>query len=121
MANSLGISDEEIDSIFRLNFIKTPEFERTALKFAKEYAMTNGKPDAFLVKELVSEYGKETSEAIISSILMITTGNLLGNTLSSFIHRIKGGKLDNNNLLFELLVFFPIGFIIHLLYLKDDK
>lgn len=121
MAHSIGISDEEIDQILSLNFINTPSFERTALEFAKEYALTNGKPETSLVKKLVQEYGKQKANAIIASILMITTGNLAGNTLSSFIYRIKGGKLDNNNLPFELLVFFPIGFFLHLLYLKKGK
>ena len=36
MANSIGIPDEIIDEILKLNFVDTPTYERTALEFAKK-------------------------------------------------------------------------------------
>ena len=121
MAKEVGCSEEEIFSILNLDFSKIAIDEIKGLQFAKEYSSSNGNPSMKLIQETVNYYGIEKTQAILTTILMITTGNLMGNTVSAFLSRIKGKKSVDGSILFELLAFIPIGFLLHKTYLMDTN
>ena len=121
MAKGVGCSEEEIFSLLDLDFSKVASEEIKGLIFAKEYSSSNGNPSRKLIQETIKYYGIEKTNAIIATILMITMGNLSGNTVSAFLSRLHGKKTFNGSLIFELLAFIPVGFLLHWYYLIDTK
>jgi AhpD family alkylhydroperoxidase len=102
MALNAGMSSEEIKSFLSGNndFVK-PE-EAKAIAFAQHYAETGAKPDENTYKVLLEEYGKEKSKAIISSIQIITVGNIFGIPYSALISRFRGRPYKNSSLVYEV-------------------
>lgn len=114
LALEVGITPKEISDIAQLNFSNKniPEYEKVALVFAQHYAETKGYPSKKALQQLLSFYGKQTSNEIILQIKMISIGNLLGNTISAFESRIfQKTPPKNGSFLFELLIYFLGGFL----------
>lgn len=119
VAAELGVSKREIKDLLSLDFGKLHEEELPALIFTQHYANSRGSPTEKALRELVRFYGKEKSKDILAFIRMITMGNLLGNTISGFESRVEGKPAEEGSLLFELLVFIPVGFMMRLMYKKS--
>jgi AhpD family alkylhydroperoxidase len=102
MALNAGMSSEEIKSFLSGNndFIK-PE-EAKAIAFAQHFAETYAKPDKNTYKVLLEEYGKEKSKAIISSIQIITVGNIFGIPYSALISRLRRRPYKNSSFYYEI-------------------
>ncbi|MDD3685799.1 MAG: carboxymuconolactone decarboxylase family protein [Bacteroidales bacterium] len=111
MALNAGMSSEEIKSFLCGNndFVKPDEAK--AIVFAQHYAETGAKPDKKTYSVLLEEYGKEKSKAIISSIQIITVGNIFGIPYSALLSRLRRRPYKNSSLVYEIGM--PvIGFII---------
>ena len=81
-----------------------------------------GNPSPEAINRLINEYGVEKSQAIIIRCDMITIGNLLGNSISSFLSRLQGIPPEHGSLGFELFVFVFGGFWMdHLMRKKGRK
>lgn len=102
MALNAGMSSEEINSFLVGNndFVKPDEAK--AIAFAQHYAETGAKPDENTYKALLEEYGKEKSKAIISSIQIITVGNIFGIPYSALISRLRGRPYKNSSFFYEI-------------------
>lgn len=117
MALNSGMSSEEINSFLVGNndFVKPDEAK--AIAFAQHYAETGAKPDENTYKVLLEEYGKEKSKAVISSIQIITIGNIFGIPYSALISRLRGRPYKNSSFFYEIgmpiIGFFmlPIAFV----------
>lgn len=111
-----GLTDKEISSLFNYDFSSVPNYERPALLFTYEYVRTKYHPKLEIIKHFMESYNKNEQKAILTIINMIIMGNRAGNTVSAFISRLQGKKSQQSSLLFELIVFIPIGFLMHMLY-----
>lgn len=102
MALNAGMSSEEIKSFLVGNndFVKPDEAK--AIAFAQHYAETGAKPDSKTINVLIEEYGKEKSKAIISSIQIITVGNIFGIPYSALISRLRGRPYKNSSFYYEI-------------------
>ena len=116
MAKQVGLSEEEISMLFNYNFTNVPSHEKPALLFTYEYVRTKYHPHSDIVKYFKENYSVTEQKAIIAVINMILMGNLLGNTVSAFISRLQGKKSLQSSLLFELIIFIPVGFLMHIFY-----
>jgi len=85
-----GVSENEIALIKTGELSQFPEEQAVALYFGQHYAETNGHPDPQAWENVVEYYGQQKANDIISFIRMITKGNLFGNTIESFLYRVKG-------------------------------
>lgn len=109
-AASSGISQEEIQDLFELQFQKkASEFELPALQYAQHYTETNRKPVPEMKQRLVEFYGEKNAHHIELFIRMIYFGNLQGNTFDAFPARLRGEKIPGGNPLFEFF-FYIINF-----------
>ena len=102
--------------LFNNDFATVPHHEKTALLFTYEYVRTKHHPDSGIIKIFKENYSVTEQKAIMAVINMILMGNLLGNTVSGFISRLQGKKSIQSSLLFELIIFVPIGFLMNVLY-----
>ncbi len=116
-----GSTQEEIKGLLSLNFGNLPAEETIALSFAQHYAETLGNPSREAINRLINEYGVERSQAIILRCDMITVGNLLGNSISSFLSRLQGIPPEKGSLGFELFVFIFGGFWMDHLMRKNNQ
>lgn len=115
MALEEGCSEEEIKEVLSLNFANIPSSEIIGLTFAQHYAESHGRPSKASLVRLVKTYGQAKSQDILNYCQMITLGNLLGNTVSAFISRIRGIPPKYGSIIFELLVFIFGGFFMEIL------
>lgn len=120
-ALAAGVSEAELQKLFRGEFGEFPEQEVVALTFAQHYAETRCQPDAQAWQRVVDFYGEQTAQDILAYLRMITFGNLFGNTFDALLSRL-GGKpapgsrlLDEIGVLCEAVVIIPIGFVLRLL------
>lgn len=124
-ASSAGISQEEIDDLFQLQFdTEADAFEIPAMMYAQHYAETGRKPDPEQTAAFVKYYGSKTATEIMLFIRLILWGNLLGNTYDAFLSRLKGSPAPGSNVIFETFFFifsFPLLFPASLLMKKDAK
>lgn len=124
-ASAAGISQEEIDDLFQLQFdTQASEFELPALKYAQHFAETGRKPDPEETAAFVDNYGAKTAAEIMLFIRVILWGNLLGNTYDAFLSRFKGSPAPGSNVIFELFFFifaFPLMFPASILMKRDAK
>jgi AhpD family alkylhydroperoxidase len=99
-----GVEQSDIDQLLAQDISQSvDEYEATALAFAQHYAESERNPDPAAQAALEETYGKKIARDIILYIRMISTGNLLGNTLGGFLARFKGESPNQGNLLFELI------------------
>ena len=116
MAKEEGLTEKEIASLFNYDYSAVPAHEKPAILFTYEYVRTKYHPTQEMVNYFKENYTKDEQKAIMAIINMIIMGNRAGNTVSAFISRLQGRKSQQSSLLFELIVFIPIGFLMHLLY-----
>jgi AhpD family alkylhydroperoxidase len=91
-ALATGISQEELDELGRGVFEESPPDEVPALLYAQYWAETNGLREDPLRDKVISIYGAKRVELMEVAMRMIRSGNLLGNTFDSFVHRISFGR-----------------------------
>jgi len=121
MAVKSGIPAADVKKLLVAQFdTVATDFEINALLFAQHYAETNRNPDSEMHKRLIDFYGEKTADNILTVIRMIFFGNLYGNTLDSFVSRLKGVKAENSSFLFESL-FFIFNFPIYLVLKASAK
>lgn len=122
-ATAAGISQEEIDDLFQLQFdTEADDFELPAMMYAQHFAETGRNPDAEETAAFVNYYGTETASQIMLFIRMILLGNLLGNTYDAFLSRLKGSPAPGSSAVFEFFFFifaFPLMFPASLLMKRD--
>jgi len=58
------------------------------------------------VKKLLRYYGLHRTKQIIASCWMITIGNLYGNTVEAYRHRLMGVQLQHGNRILEALLYY---------------
>ena len=109
ISQKMGLSRDDIKKIFSFSFNELEEDEINAIIFAQHYAENNQKPSKKAVKDLLSSYDIEKVRDILNYIILITYGNLMGNTIESFESRLKGCPPENGLLIFEFLV-YSLGF-----------
>ncbi len=109
MALKIGISQEEINSIYKSDFDDIPEEERLGLMFAQNFAETENKPSKETIHSLFQYYGKNKGNDILNYVRMISMGNLAGNTVDAFESRMNGIPSENGSFLIELLFYIFSG------------
>lgn len=116
IAKGEGLTEKEISSLFNYDFSSVPAHEKPAVLFTYEYVRTKYHPKSEIIRYFKENYSKNEQKALIAIINMIIMGNRAGNTVSAFISRLQGRKSLQSSLLFELIVFIPIGFLMHVMY-----
>jgi len=107
-----GMSKEDIEFLLSGDFDNAPKDQYEALLFAQHYAETKGDPDPETAKKLLTTYGQEKVNDIMSNILLMMLTNLHGNTMEAFKLRLKGKPIEDSSFFQELAVivnFFKIG------------
>jgi len=107
-ALAAGVSETELQSLLALDLGTFPANEVTALTFAQHYAEADCLPDPSAWQRVVTYYGEETAQDILSYLGMITFGNLLGNTLDALISRIAGKPALGSSLWNEVSVLLGV-------------
>jgi AhpD family alkylhydroperoxidase len=102
MALENGLEQKEISALLSGNLQTAPTAEHKALLFSQYYAETNGHPEKTEWCELVKTYGKQNAEAILVNIRIIMFGNIYGNTMDAFMHRLKLRGSKESSLFREL-------------------
>jgi len=116
-----GMTKDEIEFLLSGSFDNAPEEQLEELLFAQHYAESKGMPELETTKKLLSTYGEEIKNDIMSHILLIMLSNLHGNTFEALKMRLKGDGLENSSFCQELGVsinFFKIMPIILIKILK---
>jgi AhpD family alkylhydroperoxidase len=91
-----GIMASEIALLLGGEFQHAPEFELSALVYARNWAEAAGAPDCRLAAQLVVRYGSDLAAGIELMLRAIQIGNLLGNTADYLLFRISGGRLGQH-------------------------
>jgi len=116
-----GVEQSEIDQLLAQDIGQSvDEYEATGLAFAQHYAESERNPDPAALAALEEKYGEKIARDIVLYARLISTGNLIGNTLDGFLARFKGEGRDDGNLFFELvfvLVLPLVLIIVPILYL----
>jgi AhpD family alkylhydroperoxidase len=99
-----GITPTELEAIKAGDFSDVPTEEVPALLFAQHYAFQAGSPEQEAVEALVTTYGEAQTTRIMSTIRMITIGNLLGNTFDALLSRLGGRPVASGSALNEIVV-----------------
>ncbi len=118
MAIESGCTDEEIKNILDLDFQGLKKDEIIALAFAQHFAESKENPSKKALNNLVKEYGTQKANDIINYCIMITVGNLLGNTIDAFESRMNGIQVVDGSFLFEFLVYLIGGLPTKILFSK---
>lgn len=117
MALQQGMNNEEINSLLSGNsdFIK-PE-EAKAILFAQHFADSRGFPKKYAYQAIITEYGKDRAEIILSAVQVMIAGNMYGIPFSAFLSRLQGKKYKGSSLFYELtmliggLLLLPIAIV----------
>ncbi len=104
------ITQGELASIMSGDLSGAPEVEHVALIFAEHYAETSGEPSQEAVERLVQAYGKQTARHVLALVRMIMVGNLHGNMIDAFKHRLKGQAVADSSLGREVAIVFGVPF-----------
>lgn len=116
-----GISKTEIYTLLGGVFDGADEDEMLALLYAQHFADTGGRPEEESRNKLYETYGKERARSIEASIKAITVGNIYGIAFDGLVHRLKGRRMKDSKLVYELgivfgsLLMFPVA-LIHSLF-----
>ncbi|MCU0847542.1 MAG: hypothetical protein MUD12_06610 [Spirochaetes bacterium] len=126
MAFSEGVAKEEVLSLLNMDLNGTAscnEDEIAALLFARDYAETNGSVNPGPVKRLYESYPWDRADAVAALTMKSHYYNLMGNTFSAFVSRLKGMKAEGSYLLFEIFFVLMTSPIVlpSLLYIKLKK
>jgi len=101
-----GLAQSEISSLLNKDIgDMSTSHEAVGILFAQHYAETGCNPDKEVTEKLYHTYGTETADDIMVFLQLITYGNLMGNTFSAFLSRLKGSKAPDSFVLSELLIF----------------
>lgn len=103
-----GMSSEEINMLLSGNLEEVSEDEMTAIMFAQHYADTRGNPSIEAWDSVVATYGNEKALGILGTVRTIMVGNIYGIGLSAFKSRLKGKKIAQTNLFYELKIIVSI-------------
>lgn len=87
-----GIAQEEIAGLLVGSVDNCPQDEAIALLYAQHWADCDAKPDPEATRRVEEAYGPEKAKAIDLILHMNRIGNLSGNSLDRFLHRISFGK-----------------------------
>lgn len=125
-ALEMGMSGEEIKNILTGTVDDIPVEQLKAILFSQHYAETKGAPTKDTWNEIVEVYGEETALGILGAIRMIMVGNSYGIALSAFKSRLKGTKIEQSSLSYELTMLLSLlpllpTAIIHALITKIVK
>jgi len=90
-ALSQGLSEAEVNELFRGAFDGAPEAERTALIYAQHWAESKGEVEPGAWERLASSYGEESASKIDTTIRFINFCNLTGNTADWLLHSVSFG------------------------------
>ncbi|HLR42290.1 MAG TPA: hypothetical protein VK067_03490 [Pseudogracilibacillus sp.] len=107
-ALEMGMSSEEIKNILTGTVDDITTQQLKAILFAQHYAETKGAPTKDTWAEIVEAYGEETSFGILGAIRMIMVGNSYGIALSAFKSRLKGIKIEQSSLSYELTMLLSL-------------
>lgn len=107
-ALEMGMSSEEIKNILTGTVDDIPVEQLKAIMFSQHYAETKGAPTKDTWDEIVQTYGEETSLGILGAIRMIMVGNSYGIALSAFKSRLKGTKIEQSSLSYELTMLLSL-------------
>ena len=113
-----GVPSDEINQMMgQGDFKDAPPEEALALAFAQHYAERAGAPDPAAWGRLGEVYGAETARHILAIIRMISVGNLIGNMVDAFSHRLKGKPVEGSHLSSELALIIggPLYMIVRLI------
>ena len=92
-AKQAGITIEEITEYLKGNIPESiPEEQKLAVCYAQHWAETDRQPDPDYVNQVKETYGEDGFHAIGMVLRMIWMGNLMGNTVDYFLHRISFGR-----------------------------
>ncbi len=105
MAIKSGIVPDDIIEMLQGDIGTCTEEEAFICAFAQHYAESKESPHPEMVQSLVKKFGIEKARDIIAPIQMITMGNLFGNTIDSFITRLKRNNLQKGSIGLEFMIF----------------
>lgn len=101
-----GVGQKEIERIMEMAPGATADaYEAVGILYAQHYAESNRNPDREATEKLYGTYGKERANDILSYLRLIYFGNLMGNTFSAFLSRLKGNRVRGSHFFSELLIF----------------
>ncbi|MBN2149481.1 MAG: carboxymuconolactone decarboxylase family protein [Anaerolineales bacterium] len=92
-----GVSQAELSDLLDGEFANCPPEEHIALLYAQHWAESNAHPDPEAYERLRITYGSENAQAIHIVLHMIRMGNLLGNTVDSWLYWLSLGRLGVGN------------------------
>jgi AhpD family alkylhydroperoxidase len=110
-ALAAGVSDVELQNLLALDLGAFPAHEVTALTFAQHYAEAACQPDPAAWQRVVTYYGEETAQDILTYLRMITFGNLLGNTFDALLSRFARRPATGSSLWSELSVLVGVAWM----------
>ncbi len=87
-----GLTRDEIAALLGGDLGGCPEGEIEAVLYARHWAEANARPDAAARAKLAALYGAGQADNIELALRVIRAGNLTGNTVDAFLHRISGGR-----------------------------
>jgi len=88
-----GLSPTEVRELLSGTMDHAPEDELPALLYAQHWAESRRQPDEEATRRLEDIYGGERAEAIGTTLRLIYSGNMAGNTLDYILHKISRGRL----------------------------
>ena len=91
-----NLPESEIRLMLEGDLHQAPADELPALFYAQHWAESDGRPDPIARQTLIETYGDEKAEAIEVVLRMIRTGNLGGNTVDYWLHRLSFGRLGES-------------------------
>lgn len=124
LALSNGINIDEINDILSHQGHDTAsQQDAAAILFAQHYADTNGAIEPDSLSALKEHFSTAQIREIKAYIHTIYIGNLSGNTLDALMARFKGYKVEDSNLIFEILCAVLTAPVLLLIMLKarNDK
>lgn len=84
-----GVGVEEALSILRGEFGDFPEEESVGLLYAQHWADNAGNPDDLARQKTIAFYGKAKTDHIELYMQMVTTGNLISNTVEAYEKKLR--------------------------------
>ncbi|MGQ1947069.1 carboxymuconolactone decarboxylase family protein [Geofilum sp. OHC36d9] len=117
MALKQGMSNEEINSFLSGDGTFIKEEEAKAIVFAQHFAESRGFPKKEAYQSIISEYGEEKAQIILSAAQIMIVGNIYGIPYSALQSRLKGHPYKDSSLVYELgmqlagFILFPIALI----------
>lgn len=103
-----GMSNKEIKKLLSGVTEGIPAHEMTAIMFAQHYADMRGNPSEEAWNRVVEVYGTEKALGILGVIRTIMIANIYGIPFSALRSRIKGEKIEQTNLFYEIKMILSI-------------